>query len=225
MDSKKSGKPRKGAKLPGFRNGELNVKSGDCILINPEGVQTQPYIGRVKEILQASNHEEDIKILVSWYYRPEEAVGGRKAFHGEKELFSSDHLDWCHRNTVIGKCRVHTLKKYESLASVGEHDYFTRFHYKPAKKEFEPDRVPVYCNCEMPYNPDKAMIMCDKCEEWYHPECLQLGADALKRPHFTCDGCSKDQNAGNKRLRAGNSPGFSSSPAKVGHSNYDSCTR
>jgi hypothetical protein len=37
---------------------------------------------------------EGVQVRVSWFYRPEEAHGGRKAFHGEKELFTSDHYDW-----------------------------------------------------------------------------------------------------------------------------------
>lgn len=37
---------------------------------------------------------------------------------------------------------------------------------QPATKEFKPDRVPVYCKCEMPYNPDQFMVMCVQCEEW-----------------------------------------------------------
>lgn len=37
---------------------------------------------------------------------------------------------------------------------------------QPATKEFKPDRVPVYCKCEMPYNPDQFMVMCIQCEEW-----------------------------------------------------------
>lgn len=127
-------------------------------------------------------------------------------------MFSSDHTDWCHKNTVIGKCKVHTLRKYESLPNVSDHDYFTRFHYKPAKREFEPDRVPVYCNCEMPYNPDKAMIMCDTCEEWYHPECINLGAEALRKQQFVCKECSKAPNnlgASCKRGNTGQSGGHS----------------
>jgi hypothetical protein len=55
---------------------------------------------------------------------------GVQAFHGEKELFNSDHPDQCDLNTVLGKCRVMPLKKYQDLETVGEHDYFTRFTYK-----------------------------------------------------------------------------------------------
>ena len=36
-------------------------------------------------------------------------------FHGEKELFDSDHTDEVHKGTVIGKAFVHSLKKYEVI--------------------------------------------------------------------------------------------------------------
>lgn len=34
-------------------------------------------------------------------------------FHGEQELFDSDHLDTVHKNTILSKCRVLTLEAYE----------------------------------------------------------------------------------------------------------------
>lgn len=38
--------------------------------------------------------------------------GGRRAFHGERELYRSDHKDVIHSQTVLGRCCVHTLDKY-----------------------------------------------------------------------------------------------------------------
>jgi hypothetical protein len=64
-------------------------------------------------------------------------------FHGKKELFLSDHFDTCSVATVIGRCRVLTVREYQALTKVGEHDYFSRFTYRPAPREFVPDRVPV----------------------------------------------------------------------------------
>uniref|UniRef100_A0A7S3QRP8 PHD-type domain-containing protein n=1 Tax=Dunaliella tertiolecta TaxID=3047 RepID=A0A7S3QRP8_DUNTE len=120
----------------------------------------------------------------------EEAIGGRKAFHGHKELFTSDHEDVIHKNTILGKCNVHTLRNYESLQRISDNDYFARFSYKPASKEFEPDRVPVYCTCELPYNPDLPMIMCDQCEEWYHLKCLEDRNNKVElQQSFCCDQC------------------------------------
>lgn len=34
-------------------------------------------------------------------------------FHGEKELFKSDHLDSVSAESVARKCRVHTMKQYQ----------------------------------------------------------------------------------------------------------------
>ncbi len=51
-------------------------------------------------------------------------------FHGEKELFASDHMDVILLATVFSKCRVHTLSKYQELPTVGETDYFSRFTFR-----------------------------------------------------------------------------------------------
>eukprot|EP00798_Chlamydomonas_sp_ICE-L_P021538 gene21538-28530_t len=166
---------------------------GEACLIKPEPPAPAPFIGKIKEIWRTGSDDEAIELVLSWYYRPEEAVGGRKEFHGAKELFISDHLDRCNVAAVIGKCRVLPLKKYESLAAILENDFFVRFTYKPAKKEFEPDRVPVYCVCELPYSPDKDMIMCDICQEWFHPECIGLPKSfpIQADTSFHCDECKK----------------------------------
>ena len=36
-----------------------------------------------------------------------------KAFHGQKELFKSEHYDWCFASTIESKCRVHSLHTYQ----------------------------------------------------------------------------------------------------------------
>lgn len=51
-------------------------------------------------------------------------------FHGEKELFTSDHNDYILKSTVLTRCQVYTLQRYQELAVVAEHDYYSRFMYK-----------------------------------------------------------------------------------------------
>lgn len=34
-------------------------------------------------------------------------------FHGDKELFKSDHLDWVDVATITRKCRVHSMADYQ----------------------------------------------------------------------------------------------------------------
>ncbi len=38
-----------------------------------------------------------------------------QAFHGQKELFKSEHCDWCFASTIESKCRVHSLQAYQVL--------------------------------------------------------------------------------------------------------------
>lgn len=49
-----------------------------------------------------------------------------QAFHGEKELFASDHCDEVLRETIIGKCFVHKLKKYQVRLSANARDVVHR---------------------------------------------------------------------------------------------------
>lgn len=127
-------------------------------------------VGKIKDITQSGR---TVKVQMAWFYRPEEAQGGRKvsasccspmlafrskyaatvchafrfpfvfrssgtaqrqlewcceaerrrpplhallftqAFHGERELFRSEHLDWALASTIQSKCRVHSLKAYQ----------------------------------------------------------------------------------------------------------------
>jgi hypothetical protein len=109
--------PRVSQKLNEIVHHDLHFKIGDACLINPEKGMTLPFIGKIQEMYQRSSKKNDILLKVVWYYRPEEALGGRKIFHGEKELFESDHQDEIHKDTIIGKCFVHSLRKYEVCVS------------------------------------------------------------------------------------------------------------
>ncbi len=132
---------------------------------------------------------------MAWFYRPEEATGGRKAFHSARELFASDHRDWVGASSIEGRCRVLDLRSFQSLQQPGDADFFARFHYRAAAQKFAPSRVPVFCRCEMPYNPDLTMLECVACAEWYHPECLGMGpaeAGPAQRG-FTCPECQRAQ--------------------------------
>lgn len=32
----------------------------------------------------------------------------------------------------------------------------------------------LYCSCSMPYDPDRGMIQCDRCNKWYHFDCVGI---------------------------------------------------
>ncbi|KAK9165409.1 hypothetical protein Scep_000600 [Stephania cephalantha] len=163
--------------------------AGDCVLMKPAESSKLPYVARVEKI--EADARGQVKVRVRWYYRPEESIGGRRQFHGSKEVFLSDHYDVQSADTIEGKCVVHTFKSYTKLDAVGNEDYFCRFEYNSATGGFNPDRVAVYCKCEMPYNPDDLMVQCEGCADWFHPSCIEMAAeDAKKLEHFFCLSCA-----------------------------------
>ncbi|KAL6013553.1 hypothetical protein ACLOJK_004051 [Asimina triloba] len=174
------------------------VRAGDCVLMRPADTDKPPYVARVEKI--EADIRNNVKVRVRWYYRPEESMGGRRQFHGAKELFLSDHYDIQSAHTIEGKCTVHSFKNYTKLENVGAEDYFCRFEYKAATGGFTPDRVAVYCKCEMPYNPDDLMVQCEGCKDCiitlFHPSCMGMTIEQAKKlAHFLCSECSSDDDA------------------------------
>eukprot|EP00245_Coleochaete_scutata_P004796 TRINITY_DN17795_c0_g1_i1.p1 TRINITY_DN17795_c0_g1~~TRINITY_DN17795_c0_g1_i1.p1 ORF type:complete len:193 (-),score=40.68 TRINITY_DN17795_c0_g1_i1:744-1322(-) len=167
------------------------IKVGDVVLLRPPDHKTPPYVARVERIETDGANRTDLK--VRWYYRPEDAAGGRRAFHGQKELFLSDHHDTVSAESVETKIKVHPFKDYIKLETVAQEDYFCRFEYKASKGTFSPDRVAVYCKCEMPYNPDDLMLQCEGCKDWFHPECvaLNLSPEQIKKIDYQCNDCAE----------------------------------
>ncbi|VDO05083.1 unnamed protein product [Rodentolepis nana] len=50
----------------------------------------------------------------------------------------------------------------------------------------------VYCICRTPYNPARVYIACDRCDEWYHPECVNMKPEdaANLEGSYICPSCS-----------------------------------
>ncbi|GMH15777.1 hypothetical protein Nepgr_017618 [Nepenthes gracilis] len=181
------------------------VRVGDCVLMRPSDLGKPSYVARVEKM--EADARNNVKIRVRWYYRPEESIGGRRQFHGAKELFLSDHYDWQSALSIEGKCTVHSFKNYNKLENVGADDYFSRFEYKAATGAFTPDRVAVYCKCEMPYNPDDLMVQCEGCKEWFHPSCMGMTIEEAKKlDHFLCSDCVSEDDAKKTNTTFSSSP-------------------
>ncbi|XP_016697656.1 chromatin remodeling protein SHL isoform X4 [Gossypium hirsutum] len=153
------------------------INAGDCVLMRPADQSNPQYVARIERI-DADARGGNVKVLARWYYRPEESIGGRRQFHGSKELFLSDHYDVQSADTIEGKCTVHSFKSYTKLDAVGNDDFFCRFEYNSSTGAFNPDRVAV---------------------DWFHPACIEMTAEEAKRlDHFFCETCSSE---GKKKLR------------------------
>ncbi|GFY99085.1 PHD finger family protein [Actinidia rufa] len=103
----------------------------------------------------------------------------------------------CRALTPLKGSALFTLSKITpSLRMLGTEDYFCRFEYKAATGGFTPDRVAVYCKCEMPYNPDDLMVQCEGCKDWFHPSCMGMTIEEAKKlDQFMCSDCSSDDDA------------------------------
>ncbi|KAL6782583.1 hypothetical protein ACKKBG_A07365 [Auxenochlorella protothecoides x Auxenochlorella symbiontica] len=178
---------------------------GDSILVHPPA-GNQPYVAKIEQISSRKANGSSV-VTISWYYRPEEAHGGRKSYHGRDELFPSDHYDDINVQSVEGPCRVLTRGEYteatEQVANGLKEDdgipcFYTCVEYKAAKRAFHPDRIDVYCCCNMPYNPDLDMIQCTCCEDFFHAACI--GATNEELPYlsnlgFVCMECAMAKEA------------------------------
>ncbi|KAL4556359.1 hypothetical protein LXL04_039009 [Taraxacum kok-saghyz] len=118
-------------------------KAGDCVLMRHADSSKPSYVAKVEK-LESDAEGSKVKVHIQWYYRPEESIGGRREFHGIKEVFLSDHHDVQSADTIEGRCTVHTFKSYSKLDVVGNEEYFCRFEYNSSTGAFNPDRVAVY---------------------------------------------------------------------------------
>lgn len=112
---------------------------GDSVLVETLDSDFFALVTSVK-----ASHAEGVKFRVRRYYRPEETVGGRHTFYGNKELLLTDHLDTVTPWGIFDKINVHSFLNYTKLETVGEHDYFCRFEYEIDSGWLSPSIIDVY---------------------------------------------------------------------------------
>ena len=119
----------------------------------------------------------------------------REPFHGEMELFESDHQDRIEVESIYAPCSVLRLFEYEEKVGWEEDKrgrlrrerynedeervFFYRFEYLSDHSVFKSKlRVPLYCRCRQPRNPDERhnMVQCAKCREVRPPPRRAAGA-------------------------------------------------
>jgi COMPASS component SPP1 len=48
----------------------------------------------------------------------------------------------------------------------------------------------LYCVCKTRYDEEKVMIACDRCDEWFHTQCVGIREEEVDLvDQFICPGC------------------------------------
>lgn len=116
---------------------------GDKVLMKSSENDNAQHVAIVRSL--KAHVDGNVMAEVRLYYRPEDTVGGRRPFHGSRELFLTNHFDTQRADTILHKCFVHHFLHYIKLKEVvGPHDYFSRFDYNTDTLWFSPDSVEVY---------------------------------------------------------------------------------
>eukprot|EP00743_Colponemidia_sp_Colp-15_P005249 GILK01005648.1.p1 GENE.GILK01005648.1~~GILK01005648.1.p1 ORF type:complete len:278 (-),score=33.61 GILK01005648.1:375-1208(-) len=170
-----------------FIRNEVPYQYGEACRFNSSS--EHPFIGAIAEVGKSNNGETCVRCY--WYYRPEETKSGLQPHHGDRELLLSDHADWNSIDSIEKKCVVLPFEHYKKLTFVGPDTYYFRQEYAHRTGGFIGE-LPRYCICRQPENPDRTMVGCDKCGEWYHPLCIGLNVpdDKLETLDFICDDCN-----------------------------------
>ena len=92
------------------------------MLVKSDEEDGKPYVAKVLAIHPGKHDRAQDMATVMWFYRPEDAKGsgtehwggrGRLPYHGEMELFYSDHNDTTPLDSMLGTCEVVKLVDYD----------------------------------------------------------------------------------------------------------------
>lgn len=85
--------------------------------------------------------------------------------------------------------------KKKSTASTSQKQSKKEHHHQAAVDEdasstvSEDDRI--YCVCQQLYDPERMMIACDRCDNWYHNDCVGIDDDDVEIvDQFICPNCA-----------------------------------
>lgn len=76
-----------------------------------------------------------------------------------------------------------------------------RATYDAGRKRLEPpiESWEKLCVCQTPLNPDRSYIQCDKCERWYHQDCVGLSKEETHAiEQYFCSRCTETKDSGDR---------------------------
>jgi len=164
---------------------------GDHVYVSCKG-ESGPQTMDVGCVKQFGLQNGQQAVRVQWLYTPGIEIP-MQDYYGEKELFQSKHHDIVPDRSLNGKCDVkYDVADYNDVlrGTPAEDDtWYTRYRCSFSQRadgsvsaKVIPRNVIKVCirekemkvGCGRPYNPDRFMLRCSKCDKLFHPECLHI---------------------------------------------------
>lgn len=156
--------------------------------------EKKPYVVKLTGIYRLNREGVGIVLKVEWLMKKEDLPYHKFTKYFEHlsvaEVFPSGQDDFVPVEAIMRKCHILTAVEYESLSNAGDAIHFSRAVYNRGTLELEPhpETWTKECYCQMPINPDVPYIQCDKCEHWFHHECIDNEL-LLNDDKFICKDC------------------------------------
>jgi hypothetical protein len=154
----------------------------------------KPYVARLRRIVQLPPHLEILPlIVVQWCCTKEDLPINITNAYGKHisvaEVFPTTSTFCLYVESIKAKCVVLTIDEYSEMAATPQHIHFSRSNYNEEKRELEPSpkEWKRLCSCDSPNNPDLQYVGCEKCENWFHVECV---ANYNEGEDFICEKCN-----------------------------------
>ncbi|VDB99630.1 unnamed protein product [Peniophora sp. CBMAI 1063] len=126
-------------------------------------------------------HERGVSMEVDRAPEPEDAIAQAWAQREERERAKKEEKE---RERAAREAR-----KRETKERVAEKENRKDKGAGSDEDEDEEDDK-LYCVCKMPYDEEKVMIACDRCDEWYHTSCVDMPDSEVDLvDQFICPPC------------------------------------
>lgn len=133
-----------------------------------------------------SDNLNNPKIRVRWLVKPIE-IFEPKPFFSQGELFDTESYDVIAAQDVCGKIKLMEFDEYHNREIADDNSYFTRATVTKNKKIRPPfSEWKKICICKSIFNPDDIHVVCEGCEEIFHPDCVVILDEA--EPWY-CSAC------------------------------------
>ncbi|KAL2277528.1 hypothetical protein FJTKL_15365 [Diaporthe vaccinii] len=146
----------------------VSVSCGNSI--DPR-IEEEEWVARILEI--RASDERHVYARIYWMYRPDklpqitvdrgDKVQGRQSYHGEDELIASNHMDIINIVKVTEKT---TVNFDEDDHDQVQHSFYCRQVFNIQNQKLS--SIKSFCICKQPPNPDRRMIECPRCSDWFH---------------------------------------------------------